>query len=200
MVWYEEEVGKLEAKIKNGTIKKDQNLFYGSSSFKLWDTLVDDLDMFDVSNIAFGGSTLEACVFFFERLVIASRPKSLILYAGDNDIGDGKSIDKICFFLNNFLIKLDTYFPQIPFSFISVKPSPAREHLDWQIREFNRYAKERLNTRNNSYFIDIYPKMLDKQGRPNKYLFKPDGLHMNNLGYEIWKNEILKNSDIYLVQ
>lgn len=200
MVWYEEEVSRLEQKIKNGIIKKDQNLFYGSSSFRRWETLIDDLDMFDVSNISFGGSTLESCVYFFERLVIASQPKSIILYAGDNDVGDGKPIDKICYFLNNFLIKLDTYFPDIPFAFLSIKPSPAREHLDWQIREFNRYAKERLSCRENSYFVDVYSQMLNKKGRPDISLFCSDGLHINEQGYEIWKKELLKNSNKFLIQ
>ena len=200
MVWYEHDVSILESKLKNGTIKTNCNLFYGSSSIRLWNSLEDDFCEYQIANLAFGGSTLEACVYFFERLVIPSQPKSIILYAGDNDIGDGKMIDKICFSFDSFLIKLDKYFPKIPLTFISVKPSPSREHLDWQIREVNKYAKDRLLCRENSYFIDIYSKMLDKHGRPDFVLFCTDGLHMSQEGYDIWKKELLKNAGEILVR
>jgi hypothetical protein len=40
-----------------------------------------------VLNQAFGGSTLEACDHFFARQVLPVRPRSLLVYAGDNDLG-----------------------------------------------------------------------------------------------------------------
>lgn len=200
MVWYEPDVLILESKLKNGSLKTNCNLFYGSSSIRLWNSLEDDFCEYEIANLAFGGSTLEACGYFFERLVIPSQPKSIILYAGDNDIGDGKMVDKICFYFNSFLSKLDKYFPQIPLTFISIKPSPSREHLDWQIREVNKYAKDRLLYRENSYFIDIYSKMLDNHGRPDWALFSTDGLHMNSKGYEVWKQELFKYTDKILVR
>ena len=43
-------------------------MFYGSSSIRLWDTLAEDIDP-GVVNLGFGGSTLQACDYFFERLV-----------------------------------------------------------------------------------------------------------------------------------
>ena len=47
------------------------------------------------SNQAFGGSTLEACAWFFERLVVPCYPRALVCYAGDNDLGDGRTPDQV---------------------------------------------------------------------------------------------------------
>ncbi len=199
MIWYEEEVKGLEKQLVDGKIPVGSNLFFGSSSFRLWETLKEDMSDYEVANLAFGGSTLEACVYFFERLIIPAKPRSLILYAGDNDIGDGKGVDKICSYLGAFLAKLDTHFPDIPFAYLSVKPSLVREYLDWQIREVNRYAKERLEVRENSKFIDIYPRMLNSRGRPNPDLFSKDGLHLSPDGYAIWREVLLQNAEGVLI-
>lgn len=58
MQWYEAEVSALEKRIADGDIRPGTNLFYGSSSFRLWEQLVDDAAPHPVSNVAFGGSTL----------------------------------------------------------------------------------------------------------------------------------------------
>ena len=43
---------------------------------------------------------------------------------------------------------------------------------------------------NNTYFFDSWIIMLDNQGNiPKKYFWK-DMLHMNNLGYEVWKKNL----------
>ena len=42
--------------------------------------------------------------------------------------------------------------------------------------------------------------MLNAKGRPDITLFNADGLHMNSRGYEVWKNEILKNADKFLIK
>ncbi len=36
-----------------------------------------------------------ACDYFFDRLVVPVHPRSLLLYAGDNDLGDGRSVEEV---------------------------------------------------------------------------------------------------------
>src|SRR5438067_1786460 len=94
MQWYEDEVRALE---RSRALRVDSGpppVVYGSSSMRLWETLSEDVDS-RVLNLGFGGSTLEACDYFFERLVPPVRPRSLLLYAGDNDLGDGRSVEQI---------------------------------------------------------------------------------------------------------
>lgn len=74
--------------------------FYGSSSIRLWATLASDFPGLSVVNLGFGGATLAACVYFFERLVLPCSPASLVLYAGDNDLGDGRRPEDVAGSLN----------------------------------------------------------------------------------------------------
>ncbi len=53
-------------------------------------------------NLGFGGSTLAACAWFFDPIVApVSHPQTLILYAGDNDLGDGRHPEEVLFFFGN---------------------------------------------------------------------------------------------------
>lgn len=195
MHWYEPEVSQLEARIKNGEISKGANLFYGSSSLRLWHNIKDDLAPHHLENIAFGGSTLEACVYFFERLVLPCEPKSIIFYAGDNDIGNGKYHTDIMKSFEDLLAKRAYYLSGINFTFISIKPSSQRHNLLHRIRLVNDYAKTRLEELENMHYIDIHSKMYTADGVPDEKLLTDDGLHMNAEGYKIWRNTLLENAD-----
>jgi len=194
MQWYENEVSNLEEQIKNGTIPKGFNLFYGSSSLTLWKDLSEAMMPHDVASIAFGGSTLEACNYFFERLVLPAKPRSLIFYAGDNDIGDGRYHSDVMAEFEKLLLKRATHLPGIRFTFISVKPSPARHHYLHRIRLLNTYVKERLESIDNTFYLDVHTPMLTADGMPDKSLYLEDGLHMSSKGYALWRDLLHKNA------
>ncbi|MHC5540665.1 SGNH/GDSL hydrolase family protein [Singulisphaera rosea] len=195
MEWYESEVQALERAAMLGSNGSRPVAFYGSSSIRLWSTLVDDLGDHRIVNLGFGGSTLAACDYFFERLVVPRRPTSLVLYAGDNDIGDGRSPHEVSESLRSLLRKLDSHLGLIPFSFISIKPSPARWWLDQAIRTANELALEQIRSRPNSHYIDIYTPMLGSDGRPQPGLYADDGLHLSPSGYRLWTDRILPHRD-----
>ncbi len=194
MQWYEPEVLELEKRIKNGEIGKGANLFYGSSSLREWENIQKDFSLYQVENIAFGGSTIEACVYFFERLVVPCEPKSIIFYAGDNDVGNGVYHSDIMARFEALLTKRAKLLSGIKFTFISVKPSPARHALLYRIRLLNSYVKTRLDELENTHYIDIHTPMYTSGGIPNPELFCEDGLHMNANGYAIWREILLENA------
>jgi len=194
MNWYEAEVSQLEAKIRNEEIKKGANLFYGSSSFTLWKSIKSDLAPHNVENVAFGGSTIEACVHFFDRLVLPCEPKSIIFYAGDNDIGNGVYHSDVMARFEALLAKRAQKLSGIKFTFVSLKPSPARHHLLHRIRLVNSYVKSRLEDLDNVQYLDTHSLMYTPDGMPNPELFGVDGLHMNANGYDIWRNLLLSHS------
>src|SRR5689334_8599380 len=67
-------------------------LFVGSSSIRLWDGLESDFAALPVViNRGFGGSRLSDCVHYLDRLVIRYRPRLVLVYAGDNDLAEGRS-------------------------------------------------------------------------------------------------------------
>jgi lysophospholipase L1-like esterase len=194
MYWYEAEVAALEAKIQSGEIAKGAHLFYGSSSFRLWEGLKNDFPEHTIENIAFGGSTLDACVYFFERLVVPCQPRSLIFYAGDNDIGDGRYHTEIMASFETLLAKRAKYLPGVHFTFISIKPSPARFHLLHRIRLVNRYVKERFEELDNVTYLDLHRYMFTADGVADASLYLEDGLHLNTNGYALWREHFLLNA------
>lgn len=197
MHWYESEVAALEKRISKGEIAQGTNLFYGSSSFRLWEDLAHDAAPHPVSNVAFGGSTLEACVYFFERLVVPCQPASLFFYAGDNDLGDGKYYMQVIEYFEALLDKRANYIPETPFYFLSIKPSPARRSLIPMMRLVNTYVRERLGAMPSCAYIDIHSPMLDPTGMPNASLYSEDGLHMNASGYALWRTILHHHAELF---
>src|ERR1700761_3657151 len=95
MEWYETEVQDLERNLANIRLPDGPAVFDGSSSIRMWTDLAHDLCNNRAVNVGFGGSTLAACVHFFDRLVRPIDPASLVVYAGDNDLGDGRTPEDV---------------------------------------------------------------------------------------------------------
>jgi len=184
--WYEADVRELEAARTRQELPKDPVVFYGSSTVRLWSALAEDLENPRAINLGFGGSTLEACAYFFERLVPPVDPCSLVVYAGDNDLGDGRSPRDVLAYFRALADKVQRELNGVEFAFISVKPSPARFHIIDRIRTANQLIREEMATRGQGYFIDVFDSMLGPDGQPQPKLFNEDGLHMSQAGYQLW--------------
>lgn len=195
MEWYEQEVREMERRLRDFPPPAGLVAFYGSSSMRMWESLGSDFRDVGVLNLAFGGSTLEACVWFFERLVVPCHPRSIVCYAGDNDLGDGRTPEEVMTSFRKLLAMVDTYFPTIPFTMLSIKPSPARWHLVDQIRYTNEAIRRDIQGRDNGHFIDILSAMLGSDGLPDDSLFLEDGLHVSPKGYLVWKRLLSGRSD-----
>ena len=190
MYWYEDEVKRLEKdRLKIGY--DPEIIFYGSSSIRLWDTLYTDFPGKKVLNLGFGGSTLAACVWFFQRIMIDYQPKVLLVYAGDNDLGDGRNPEEILIFFQQLAVQAANRFGNLPCYFISLKPSPSRWNMADQFKYTNNLIESEIIKNNNNWkFIDIFKQMLDKSGQPIADLYMDDGLHLSEKGYRLWKEII----------
>lgn len=192
MQWYEEDVEAAIAE-RRSCIYDAKTIFYGSSTIRLWDKLYQDFEGFKPVNLGFGGSTLAACVWFFDRIVSpVKHPGTFILYAGDNDLGDGRHPEEVLIFFREFMVKLRERYPDLLFYYISIKPSLSRMEIIDKIIETNKLIEEEISTKgNNDYFINIFDKMIGKDGRPIAAYFQDDGLHLNRDGYIVWREVIL---------
>jgi lysophospholipase L1-like esterase len=179
--FYEPEVRELEKKHPAIVCPV---VFYGSSSIRLWPLLEQKGG---IVNRGFGGSTLEACVYYFERLVTPLQPRSLVVYAGDNDLGDGRSPEQVLASFKQLAVKIERCLPGMPYGFISVKLSPARIGISDRIRRTNDLIQKEMECHPQGYFIPISLSMLDEQGRPRPDLFLADGLHLSLSGYRLWE-------------
>lgn len=188
---FEQDIKILErrhvGKLVNPTI------FYGSSSFRLWKSIKKDFPGHNILNLSFGGSRIDYCLYYFDRLIKPNKVKSLIFYAGDNDIGDGRLPKQI---LNSFLAfynKFRESYPKTKFTFVSIKPSPERFPFLDRIKSSNNLIKQFLSQESNTFYLNVYDDMLNINGDVKKDLFTDDKLHMNKKGFALWKKIFLSN-------
>ncbi|PRY31040.1 lysophospholipase L1-like esterase [Spirosoma oryzae] len=188
MNWYEDEVGQLDKKLRNSS--PNSVIFYGSSTVRLWTGLEQDFPDVKPINAGFGGSTLAACAWFFERLIVPARPRTLVLYAGDNDLGDNRHPEEVYLSFCALAAKIQRDLPDTDVTFVSIKPSPSRWHIVEQIRAANRYIENEIKRLPRFSFVDLTQVMLTPDGKPRKELYQADGLHMNADGYALWCREL----------
>jgi len=191
MTWYEDEVKRLEAERLKYKYEPE-TIFYGSSSIRMWANLYTDFAPYKPANLGFGGSTMAACVWFFDRIFLSLKPKQIVLYAGDNDLGDGRHPEEIFIFFEQLIAQFKERFADVPLAYIAIKPSIARWAINNSIKYTNQLVATEIAKHANMQYIDLYSPMIDASGNPKRELFLPDGLHLSNKGYELWKPAVLK--------
>jgi lysophospholipase L1-like esterase len=162
-------------------------VFIGSSSIVKWTTLAHDFPGVKVINRGFGGSQLEDSAFYVDRIVIPYRPRTVVLYAGDNDLNAGKTPEAVFADFKHFSEKIHAALPQARIVYIAIKPSPSRWKLKDKVVRANALIAAECARDKRFAFADVYTPMLDASGEPRPELFVKDMLHMNDAGYAIWK-------------
>jgi lysophospholipase L1-like esterase len=172
----------------------DGVLFVGSSTIRLWSRLSQDFRQLPVLiNRGFGGSTMADCNALARELVIQYKPKKILIYAGDNDLAEGRLPADVLKSFTGFVQKVRAALPGSHIAYISVKPSPARLSLLPRVRETNALISAYLRTVPNAGYIDTFSPMLDAAGMPRPELFNNDRLHLNEAGYQLWKSVIVSH-------
>ncbi len=164
-------------------------VFFGSSSFRMWDVerFFPDLN---VINRGFGGSTMPDAIHFAERWVVPLKPKCILIYEGDNDIKNGFSANEVFANYQTLIEKFDKALPNTPVIFVPIKPSISRWTIWPEMKKANKLVADFSANRKNLYYADIATPMFEFNGLPKAFLFKNDGLHLNDVGYDIWKSVI----------
>ncbi len=197
MFWYHQDLDRLEKEIQELTYNP-KTVFYGSSTFTLWNELTTIFKEHEPVNLGFGGATLAACTWFFDRVFKNLYDiDSFIIYAGDNDLGDGRHPEEVVLFLENLLLKIKEKYGNIKCTFISIKPSIARKHLLGSINYANSNIKKLTVKYNNFHYVNIYDALLDNSANPNSKYFLEDGLHFNKEGYQVIINQLNKKPEIF---
>lgn len=160
-------------------------LFMGSSSIRMWD-LKKYFTGIPVVNRGFGGSYISDSAYYAGRIAAPCKPRVIVLYAGDNDITDGKPPERVAADFNDFTGAVRAGSPGVPVIYISIKPSPSRWKLWPKMLEANALIKRSCEARQPCRFLDVGPSMLGADGMPRPELFQPDGLHMTDQGYRLW--------------
>jgi lysophospholipase L1-like esterase len=181
--WAKEMAAFEEQDLKNPAI--GGVVFVGSSSIRLWD-LGKYFPGVPAVNRGFGGSEIQDSVSHADLLVIKHKPTTVIFYAGDNDIANGRTPQQILDDYKAFVAKVHAALPATRIAFIGIKPSIQRWALVDKVRAANALVRDYAGTDERLGFIDVDGPMLGWDEKPRKELFIADGLHMTPKGYEIW--------------
>jgi lysophospholipase L1-like esterase len=161
-------------------------LFVGSSSIRLWTTLADDFPGVPKINRGFGGSRIADSTYFADRIVVPYHPSLIVMYAGDNDIAEGRTSQQVVDDFKAFVARVRRDLPHVAIAYVSIKPSMARIAMWPQMRAANDGIARWARTQNDVTLVDVTVKMLDAHGQPRPELLREDGLHMQPAGYAIW--------------
>lgn len=190
-IWDAEINSLTEIDLKQ-TPPKEAVLFVGSSSIRLWKNLRTSFPNLNVINRGFGGSRLEDVNFYFDRIVAPYDPKTIVLYAGENDVNDGIAPEKVLADFQKFSKLVRARFPKAKLLYVSLKPSPSRWKLADSFRKTNELIKNEIAKDKRAEFIDVWQKMLNENGEPKAEIFVEDKLHLNERGYAIWREVLAK--------
>jgi hypothetical protein len=126
-VW-EDDIRDFEAKDRKTPPELNRILFVGSSSIRKWKTLQEDMAPLKVINRGFGGSKIPDIIYYVNRIVLPYKPKTIVFYAGDNDMSRGKrhSPEQVLDNCRTFTNLIHAELPETKIFFISIIPSKLR--------------------------------------------------------------------------
>ena len=159
--------------------------FVGSSTMVKWTSLKEDFAGLPVFNRGFGGSQSSDVLFYLDRVVLKYKPKTIVFYAGDNDLAAGKKADEVIGTWKQILARFDKELPETKIIYLSLRPSVKRLALFDEQRKVNVGISETLKGRPNATFVDLTPSLTTSEGKPDADLLVKDMLHLNEKGYQI---------------
>lgn len=169
---------------------KGKILMIGSSSFTFWKDVGYYLQGYPMINRGFGGSSLPHLIRYFDDIVIPYKPRQILIYCGENDLGPTVTADTVVERFKTLFHMIRKQDKKVKITYVSMKPSPSRASARDKMIEGNEKIKNWLQDKKRASFVDVFHKMLLPDGKPMPAIFQKDSLHMNAKGYAIWQKEI----------
>jgi lysophospholipase L1-like esterase len=154
----------------------------------MWPNLSADFPGVEVLQRGFGGSELSDAVYYAPRIVLKYRPRLIVLYAGDNDLANGKSPGTVFRDYRDFIAEVERALPRTRVAFVSIKPSPSRWAVVDKARAVNAKIREFVAKHPRHIYVDAFNPMLGENRHPRPELYADDSLHMTTAGYALWRN------------
>jgi lysophospholipase L1-like esterase len=182
---WEKDIAAFEQRDREKPPPKNAVVFVGSSSIRLWD-LSKSFPGVETINRGFGGSQLADSAHFAPRLVVKYEPRLVVLYAGDNDLAAGKTPEQVADDFRALVRAVREGLPKERIVFLSIKPSIQRWKLVDKVRRANALIEAMCKQEEGLLYVDVGTPLLGDDGKPRPELFREDGLHLNDKGYEVW--------------
>lgn len=185
---FKDHVSQVQEKLKSSKLT-DPIVFVGSSTIRSW-SLEKSFAGMPVLNHGIGGAKLEDLNDHFDTLFGAVKAKVFVVYCGDNDIGAGKTADEHVVEANALIARIRSVHPDVPILWIGIKPSIKRWAKWPEMQRANLLIGQLCRSWPLMEMIDVAPLTLNKEQQPEESIFKTDGLHLNEAGYERWSGAI----------
>ncbi len=182
---WEEAIAAFEAQDQTDPPDKGGVLFVGSSSIRLWD-LQKSFPTLNALNRGFGGSKVADSLHFADRIILPYEPRIVVVYAGDNDIAHEVTPCEVHAHFQELVDKIHTRLPDTRIVYLAIKPSLKRWSLVHRVRAANALIRATCVEDQRLVFVDTDQPMIGSEGTPRPELFRDDGLHLNEAGYELW--------------
>jgi len=159
----------------------------GSSSIRLWNDSEQIFANYNVLNRGLGGTVVNDITFYADELIFDYNPRQVVIYVGENDLGNGTTpADTIFARTKQLLNTIRTQMPEVPIAYISIKPSPGRDYAKDILIKTNELMRAYISTQQNMDYVDVFKPMVNKDGSYRMELFVSDKIHMTPEGYKIW--------------
>ncbi|CAM3872661.1 SGNH/GDSL hydrolase family protein (plasmid) [Agrobacterium radiobacter] len=184
---YDSDVVAILGRLQRLGLPADPIAFYGSSSFRMWSSLAEDINSLNVVNLGFGGGTLLSAMHYMDQLLVPLKPRRTLIYFGENDIAsEGQTAETAFRHLQTLTGRISQALPQTRLHILAIKPSPARWIYRDEFERFNRLAKDWGEKRSMAVWLDLNGDLLGENGLPMFRYYQPDLVHLNPAGYAIW--------------
>ena len=162
---------------------KEGILFIGSSIFRQWTYLKEQMAPLPVFNRAFGGSRTEDILTHMDKVVLPYKPRIIVYYCGSNDINGGEPSTAIFGRTRVFFERVHAELPETRILYVSINRSPQKQDRWDVVDSTNAMVKQYCSTAGYLGFIDVNPVLFDREGKPRTELYQPDLLHFKDTAY-----------------
>lgn len=159
-------------------------LFIGSSIFRRWEKLTEQMAPLPVFNRAFGGSQTHEILAYMDKIVMPYKPKMIVYYCGSNDINADITPQGIAGNFKEFVARVHAQLPKTKIYYVAINRAPQKIDKWKQVDETNNLVKAFCATDKKLGFIDVNPALFDKAGQPRLELYLPDKLHFKAPAYD----------------
>lgn len=184
---FEDDVVGILTRLHRGPIPSHVIAFYGSSSFRLWGTMQQDLQCLDVVNLGFGGGTNLSGRHYLHTLLVPLQPARTVLYFGENDIAnDGLTAASTFANLKALVDDIRQALPSSDVFILSTKQSPTRWIYADEVDQYNALTEAWCTQSSQARFINVSQGLIGENGRPMGRYYQSDFIHLNAGGYALW--------------
>ncbi len=163
---------------EHGTI-----LFVGSSIFRRWTTLTEQMAPLPVFNRAFGGSRTWEVLAYMDKIVLPYEPKIIVYYCGSNDVNAGEPAAAIVGRFKEFVARVAGRLPDTRVFFVSINRSPDKRARWNVVDDANAQIKAYAYATPNLDYIEVNSALFDARDEPRTELYLDDGLHFHPPAY-----------------